>query len=399
MGLWVHRAERADRLATGLGMLLRDGLEDPFATEIVAVPTRGVERWLAQTLSHLLGDGGTADGVCAGIEFPSPERLVGEALSAVTGIEPRSDPWHPRQSVWPLLSVIDAARDEAWAQPLWRYLERSADGDAVGRRYGTARQLAGLFDGYAANRPQMLQHWLAGDDLDGTGAPLPAGMVWQAELWRRLRSQIDLPGPAERLRAACDRLAEDPAASELPGRLSIFGPTRLPYATLAAFSALARHRDVHLWLPHASPALWSAVSDALTGSPVIDKDGTAEDVLPLPTGSRRADRTAGLARHRLLAYLGRDSRELQLGLARLPVDLHDQLLPSDLDHDDDRLLTRLQADLAADRPLGDVTRRPIDADDDSIAVHAAHGPDRQVEVLREVLLGLLQADPTLEPRD
>lgn len=32
-------------------------------------------------------------------------------------------------------------------------------------------------------------------------------------------------------------------------------------------------------------------------------------------------------------------------------------------------------------------------------VHACHGPARQVDVLREVLLGLLADDPTLEPRD
>jgi exodeoxyribonuclease V gamma subunit len=34
-----------------------------------------------------------------------------------------------------------------------------------------------------------------------------------------------------------------------------------------------------------------------------------------------------------------------------------------------------------------------------VQVHACHGPHRQVEVLREVVLGLLAADPTLEPRD
>jgi exodeoxyribonuclease V gamma subunit len=34
-----------------------------------------------------------------------------------------------------------------------------------------------------------------------------------------------------------------------------------------------------------------------------------------------------------------------------------------------------------------------------VQVHACHGPDRQVEVLREVVLGLLEADPSLEPRD
>lgn len=34
-----------------------------------------------------------------------------------------------------------------------------------------------------------------------------------------------------------------------------------------------------------------------------------------------------------------------------------------------------------------------------IEVHASHGPDRQVEVLREVLTGLFADDPSLEPRD
>lgn len=33
-----------------------------------------------------------------------------------------------------------------------------------------------------------------------------------------------------------------------------------------------------------------------------------------------------------------------------------------------------------------------------VQVHASHGPDRQVEVLREVLCGLLEEDPGLEPR-
>ena len=39
------------------------------------------------------------------------------------------------------------------------------------------------------------------------------------------------------------------------------------------------------------------------------------------------------------------------------------------------------------------------ADDRSVQVHSCHGPARQIDVLREVLLGLLQDDPTLEPRD
>ena len=43
--------------------------------------------------------------------------------------------------------------------------------------------------------------------------------------------------------------------------------------------------------------------------------------------------------------------------------------------------------------------RTLAADDRSVQVHSCHGPARQVDVLREVLLGLLADDPTLEPRD
>ena len=53
----VHRAERADALADALGALLLRPLADPFAGEVVAVPAKGVERWLTQRLSGVLGAG------------------------------------------------------------------------------------------------------------------------------------------------------------------------------------------------------------------------------------------------------------------------------------------------------------------------------------------------------
>jgi exodeoxyribonuclease V gamma subunit len=61
------------------------------------------------------------------------------------------------------------------------------------------------------------------------------------------------------------------------------------------------------------------------------------------------------------------------------------------------LLGSLQADLAGGRRTDDPP--PLADDDRSVQVHSCHGRTRQVEVLREVVLGLLAADPTLEPRD
>jgi exodeoxyribonuclease V gamma subunit len=72
----LHRAVRTAELADGLGELLADPLDDPFAEEVVVVPEHGVERWLAQRLSHRLGGGPEGEGVCAGRPF-RPAGVVG----------------------------------------------------------------------------------------------------------------------------------------------------------------------------------------------------------------------------------------------------------------------------------------------------------------------------------
>jgi len=349
-------------LADGLGALLRTPLSDAFATEVVAVPAQGVERWLAQRLSGVLGAGEGRDGVCAGVAFPSVTSLVEDALATVG--DERDSGW--RQPVWPLLKVIDECLVEPWCAVLARHLGGPQDGHRRGRRWAVTAHLTDLFRSYGAARPEMLRDWAAGRDTDGAAA-LPVDLVWQAELWRRLRARLG-PSPAELLDERCAALRADPGRSGLPARLSLFGPTRLTADQLAVLAALADHRDVHLWLPHPSPALWAAL-----------RHRTAL--------RRRDDPTATSARHPLLRSLGRDVRELQLRLPPHTDTHHDgPPLPG-------TLLGRLQADL-----IDDLLPSPSAADA-SLRVHACHGPGRQVEVLRELLLRLFQDDPTLEPRD
>jgi len=399
MTLHIHRAERADRLAAGLAEVLAVPPADVFAEEVVAVPARGIERWLTQQLSHRLGRlADREDGVCAGVRFPSPAALVAE----VVGVEDR-DPWAADCLVWPLLDVIDDCAGESWCRTLGAHLGVRERGDSVaradgddqghrrGRRYAVARRLAGLFDSYAMHRPSMLRAWVMGEDTDGFGDPLPPDLAWQAELWRRVRDRVGGVGPEQRLEDALDRLHKDPAGVRLPERLSLFGPTRLADSQLRVLFALAGDRDVHLWLPHPSPELWRRISRHAPDASV----------------RRRLDPTAPIPRHPLLSSLGRDSRELQLTMASKAgsvsghlgsgspyVDTHHPL-----EQEPTTLLRLLQRDLREDnRP--DATANPaLDPVDRSVQVHACHGPNRQVDVLREVIVGLLAADPTLEPRD
>lgn len=368
MGLHLHRAERTDVLADGLGALLAQPLADPFAMELVLVPARGVERWLSQRLSHVLGRGAGADGVCAGVEFRNPHSLIAE----LTGTS-ADDPWSPDTLVWPLLEVIDESLDEEWCVPLATHLGHRERVDAerelrLGRRYAVARRIAGLFASYARQRPQLLVGWLDGDDAD-----LPDDVAWQPPLWRALVARVPADPPHVRHANTLARLRD--SASELPPRLSLFGHTRLPVTEIDLVVALATHHDLHLWLPHASDALWRTL--------------TAERGII----ARRADTSHRAVGHPLLATLGRDLRELQRGL---PSDVAtDEHLPgTELP---DTLLGWLQSDIAANavRRQG----RTLAPSDRSVQVHACHGEARQVDVLREVLLGLLADDTTLEPRD
>ncbi len=393
-GLTVHRAERADVLVDALGDVVGAGLDDPLETEVVSVPTRGVERWLTQRLSARLGvSPGRADGVCANVAFPFPGRLIGGAVAAASGIDRDGDPWLPERAVWPLLAVLDGCMGEPWLAALAGHIG-AGGGVLRSRRFGAARHLTDLYDRYAVHRPGMLRAWAGGADMDGAGGPLPADAAWQAELWRRLRRHIDEPSPAERLDAACTRLEADPALADLPRRLSIFGLTRLPASYLQVLRALAAHREVHLFLLHPSPALWDRAA-TVAGAGAAGHGGVR----------RAGDPTARLARHPLLASWGRDAREMQLVLAggdRPAADRHHPVATEAPTTLLQRIQHAVRADLAPPgRPLaGQPDRRPpLDPTDRSIEVHACHGRDRQVEVLRDAILHALLDDPTIEARD
>jgi len=366
--LTIHRAESSTYLADALARILAVPLPDPFSAEVIAVPAKGIERWLTQRLSTVLG-AEAMDGVAANIDFPSPTRLVDEAIAAASGIDADDDPWAAQRQLWTLLDVIDASLDEPWCAVLKAHLTGE---HRITRRYATAAHLTDLWRMYGAERPQLFVDWAAGRDTDGAGGVLAPDLGWQAALWRRLRYQLATASPAERLDAACEHLRTQPALSGLPERFSLFGPTRLTVEQLSVLDALGAHRDVHLWLPHPSPAMWTA----LTGR--------------VATVRRRDDESAVAVEHPLLASLARDTRELQQRLSPFAsADVHHGAEPVAT-----TLLQHLQADLRADRPP-----RHTAADDGTVQVHACHGPPRQVEVLREALLHLFQQDTTLEPRD
>jgi exodeoxyribonuclease V gamma subunit len=279
--------------------------------------------------------------------------------------------------VWPLLDHLDELPDDPSHAALLAHL---ADGDerATRRRFPLARRIADLFDRYAMYRPEMVGGWSRGQDLDADGHPMSTNLAWQPILWRALRDRVAVPSPDERFQAAADALASDTIArpDDLPDDVTIFGVLGLPPLQLRLLDALSRHVPVTIHAIAPVPA-WT----------------------PGP-GHRGGPPPAGVVRH------GCPRRPQRAGSHEPAGD--DGGDREGTGHLDDpagaapaTALAVLQADIRADRVRGDDGAAPhrLTGDDHSIQAHACHGSMRQLEVLREVLLGLLEDDHTLEPRD
>ena len=377
-GVHLHRAIRSSELIDGLAAVLSDHPLDPFHVEVIGVPTPGVERWLAQALSQRLG-------VAAGIEFPIVApwlgRLWAEASADLVPGGAERDPWRTDRLTWTVLAELDRSRDEPWARALVAHLEADALG---GRRYLVASRIAGLWHRYGRERPAMVTAWFAGDDVDANGDAVVPRQRWQPELWRRVRTRLAVASPAERIGHVVTTLETAPERVDLPERLSLFGLNRLDALDRALLQVLARHRTVHLWLAHPSPGRWQRAIE-----------GDSEELWPL-RGPYHQQR--GRDGHRLVSTLGRDVIEFQHVLTHLESPLQVEAVTSAGTDAPATMLAALQQVLAEDRPPETPVMQHADGDT-SLQVHSCHGPDRQVEVLREVICTLLADHTDLEPRD
>lgn len=331
----LHCAADAEVVADALAGHLARAPRDVFEELLVTCEGPGTQRWLAHRLTRELG-------ITAGITMPPFRAWADRVVARAAGVDPDTDPWRPQRLAWLVLGQLQ--RVEEWAGTS---LEQSA---AAGGPFWLARHAAGILLGYARREPDMLERWTAGHD-DG----VPAELDWQPRLWRALLAApatAAVPDPASRLVLAEQALLTAPA-TEVPAEVHVWAPGALVGSDVRLLAALAARHEVHVW--------WPGRVDA--------------------------------EEHPLVAVLDREAATARAALAGAgaePVPLAEPPAP------DRTLLDRLRADLS--RGIASATA-PLAPEDTSITLHACHGPDRQAEVLRDVLCGLLEDDPTLEPRD
>ena len=390
-----------ESLAEALAQQLKANTpKDPFCAQKVLVSTNAMGRWLALALSEQLG-------ICAGIDFDFGGRYFRNLVRQLAA-QPNHciDPWEPDAMRWRLAQLLFQLPQNAIYNPLHLYWQADKNKTDTNRPKLNRQQLQFLlqltdtFDQYGLYRAAAMRRWLAEEDLDFQGQPLPADQLWQPHLLRELHNQAKLLGfnhPSERLLAAPQQIANATSLKEqwhAEGPLQVFGLSSLPPAFLDLLATIASQgpREVVLYLLSPCDCPWGA-----TPAPIDKNDSSVEQLekMLLHEG------------HPLLANLGRTLRDFDWQLELISTNLEENfhrlsLTPAPIAKELN-LLDQLKLDLATGKRRSPLNgqRQPllITTAQLNLQVIHCHGDRRQVEEAHEAVLALMASDPSLQPRE
>ncbi len=245
--------------------------------------------------------------------------------------------------------------------------------------------------------------------------------AWQAPLWKALVEYTDELGQPRWHRANLyQRFIETLESATtcppgLPSRVFICGISALPPVYLQALQALGKHIEIHLLFTNPCRYYWGDIKDPAYLAKLLTRQRrhSFEDrELPLFRDSENAGQLFNSDGEQdvgnpLLASWGKLGRDYIYLLSDLE---SSQELDAFVDVTPDNLLHNIQSDILEleNRAVAGVNieefsrsdnKRPLDPLDSSITFHVCHSPQREVEVLHDRLLAMLEEDPTLTPRD
>ncbi|MDJ0778691.1 MAG: exodeoxyribonuclease V subunit gamma [Gammaproteobacteria bacterium] len=359
MGLTIVSSNRVETLQARLARRLGDSpLADPFATEIVVVPTWAMGRWLNLRLAR-------QQGIAANIDYPLPAPWIWRLATTLVRNGAGGDLWSAQRLTWWIYDRLPALLTQPDFAILASYLE--SDATAL-RRWQLAQRIAEAFDRYQTYRPRQIAAWDAGEDNS-----------WQAQLWRALTRAIDSPHRVAAIARLANDLQRQQPEATLPARISLFALPTLPPLYLEIVQQLAKHCEVDLYLHSPTEHYWADIETARR---------RARQRLANP------DAIAGAVdEHELLGSWGKMGQHFQ----DLLLD-QESLSGIDIDRFDppsgSHLLSRIQQSIF-NLEQGSQTL----AADDSVAIHICHSAMRECEVLVDQLLAMLEANPGLAPED
>jgi len=364
-GLHIYASNRLETLAETLAEIVRIPLSSPLQAETIIVQSKGMERWISLSLAH-------HNGICANVSFPFPNLFVQDIVRLIYPEVNENNPFDRDVMIFRIMAQMPNCMDEPEFEDVKTYLQ----GDDRGLKlHQLSENIADTFDQYLVFRPEMIFAWESGKSGH-----------WQAQLWRMLVSDTEIPHRAQ-LRTDLIHALQNPPdiRKQLPERINIFGISHLPRFHMEIFAALSCHMSVNLFLMNPCREYWGDIVSNRESKRIrtrYDKRGIPETDLHLEAGNR------------LLATMGAQARDFFRIISGMSSDFEDAYV----EPGDTTLLSCIQTDILN---LEDRHRRLNEGDmhDSSIQFHSCHSPMREIEVLHNRLLSMFEENPELAPED
>lgn len=364
-GLRIVTSNRLEVLSEALAGTVREPLISPLSPEIIMVQSGGMQRWISLELARY-------NGIFANGSFPFPNAFLQNIFRILLPDMPDVSPFDPDIMTFKVMEFLPSLIEKADFEILKQYL--SDDPNQL-KRYQLSEKIADLFDQYLVFRPEMMIQWEAGK-----------ANHWQAQLWRALCGDHRQLHRARLWQRAREMLRKPlPRDVPLPERVSIFGISYLPPFHLQFLAEMANHTQINFFLMNPCREYWADIVTNRELRKIRDQYASSEEPLHLVQGNR------------LIASMGVHGRDFFQLLQEFDCEIEEHFPQLEIDHTDD-LLSRVQNDILN---LVD-TQSPSASTSGSrqaIQVHVCHSPMREIEVLHDTLLSILEAHSGLMPKD
>ena len=386
-GLSVYVSNRLEILVRQLAREIRNPSAAPLEPDLIIVQSQGMARWVSMQLAE-------QNRICAHIDFPFPNAFLGYLCRKLLPDIREDRLFESDAMLFRIMTILPQRLHRPEYGALQAYL---ADDPHDIKRFQLAKKIADLFDQYLIFRTDMIRDWEQGlESSDKT-------QMWQADLWHAIKTSKECIHRGEMQQRLLEALmVDDVDLACLPARILAFGISHLPRFHTEIFAAVSQHVPVHLYLMNPCQEYWGEIVTRRDIRRIRthyeDKAGASED-LHLDKGNRILSSMGALGRDFLSMvselecvqsenFKRPDGRTM---LSQVQADIFDLYEPNTTgpaNHGSDVESEKNRSDSQLDQ-----------ANDHSICIHACYSPMREVEILYDQILAMLQADTSLQPRD
>ncbi len=386
-GFTVFTSNRLENLVERLALELRAPLSSPLDEDLIIVQSQGMARWVSMELAGI-------NRICANCFFPFPNAFLNHLCKKLLPGVSESPVFDTSALAFRIMTLLPGCLHKPEFSTLRSYLSEDQEGVKL---FQLSSRIADLFDQYLVFRPGMILGWEQGE------TPTDINQHWQADLWRAVTTPVDSMHRARMREMLLERLsADDVPVPSLPKRVSAFGISHLPLFHLQILAALSKHVQVDLFLMNPCREYWGEI---VTNRDIrrIRQQYAARDIEPKDLHLDKGNR--------ILATMGALGRDFISMISELDCEQIEMFEPPHRG----TMLSIIQADILdlvePAAPFDPETGNRDDstedrskpahpfAGDSSIVIHACHSPMREIEVLYDSILAMLEADPALMPRD